>query len=250
MVRRIILLLAIAASGFTVVVTQLQMRERIQGLISDRDKNAADRDQERGRADHADRTLTTTSNELVSTIAAFLSVSNELETSRGAVAQARSDLEKVTAEKQRALEGEKAARQELAQWNTLILRPEQVKPLLEDLAKARQANAVAEEQKKRLIRELEKTNAELAKILGSEAPVLLPLGLKGTVKVVDPKWQFVVLDIGESQGVLQDGIMLVHRDSKLIGKVKIAKVLAERSIANIIPASRLDDVREGDKVLF
>jgi hypothetical protein len=253
MLRRIFTILAILAGIGVIVVTQLKLREHIQGIIDQREANAKDRDKERGRAVKAERTLNTTSNELVSTTAVFHSTSNELETTKGTLSQVRTDLEKVTADKQKALDSEKAARQELAQWIGLGIKPEQVRAMIDDLAKAKDANAALEEEKKIINRELKKTKAELEKLLDPDNYVVqLPVGLKGTVLVVDPKWEFVVLDIGEKQGVLKDGIMMVHRDSKLVGKVKIANVMGERSIANIMPGWKLpgDEIREGDKVLF
>jgi hypothetical protein len=251
MLRRIFIILAIVASGAIIAMTQLKLREHIQGIIDERQKNAADRDKERGRANKAERALNTTSNELVNTLVTLQNTSNDLVSTKGTLEQVRGELAKVTADKQKALDGEKAARQELAQWSALGMRPEQVKVLIDDLAKAKDANAALEEEKKIINRELTKTKAELAKLLDPDNVVIpLPPGLKGTVLVVDPKWEFVVLDIGEKQGVLKDGIMMVHRDTKLVGKVKISNVMGERSIANIMPGWKLDEIREGDKVLF
>jgi hypothetical protein len=66
---------------------------------------------------------------------------------------------------------------------------------------------------------------------------------------VDPKWDFVVLDVGEKQNVVPHGVMMVSRDGKLIAKVKIVSVQTDRSIANIMPSWRLGEVMEGDLVL-
>ena len=251
MLRRILTILAILAGVGIILVTQLKLREHIQGIIEARDTNAKVRDQERARANKAERTLNTTSNDLVNTTATLHTTSNDLVTTKGTLEQVRGDLAKVTADKQKALDGEKAARQELAQWSALNIRPEQVRALQEDFAKAKQANAALEDENKSINLVLKRTKAELDKLLDPENFVVqLPVGLKGNVLVVDPKWEFVVLDIGEKQGVLKDGVMMVHRDTKLVGKIKISNVMAERSIANIMPGWKLDEIREGDKVLF
>jgi archaellum component FlaG (FlaF/FlaG flagellin family) len=73
--------------------------------------------------------------------------------------------------------------------------------------------------------------------------------LVGKVLVTDPKWDFVVLNVGEDQGVLDNGELLVSRDGKLVAKVKITSVQKDRSIANIEPGSKLGEVLEGDKVI-
>jgi hypothetical protein len=44
--------------------------------------------------------------------------------------------------------------------------------------------------------------------------------------------------------------MLVSRDGKLVAKVIISDVQKDRSIANVMPGWKLDEFREGDKVLF
>ena len=73
--------------------------------------------------------------------------------------------------------------------------------------------------------------------------------LKGKVVVVDPKWDFVVLDIGEDQGVLTDGELLVSRDGKLVAKVIVRTVEKDRCIANIMPGWKIGEVFEGDQVI-
>jgi hypothetical protein len=66
--------------------------------------------------------------------------------------------------------------------------------------------------------------------------------------VVDPKWDFVVLNIGEDQGLLPDGELLVSRDGKLIAKVIVRSIQKDRSIANLVPGWKLGEVIEGDQV--
>ena len=57
-----------------------------------------------------------------------------------------------------------------------------------------------------------------------------------------------MLNIGEEQGVLDDGELLVSRDGKLVAKVIVRSVQKDRSIANIMPGWQLGDVIEGDVV--
>jgi hypothetical protein len=63
---------------------------------------------------------------------------------------------------------------------------------------------------------------------------------------VDPKFDFVVLDVGHDKGMLENGEMLVSRDGKLVAKVKVRAVERDRSIANVLPGWKLTDVYEGD----
>jgi len=72
--------------------------------------------------------------------------------------------------------------------------------------------------------------------------------LKGKIIVVDPKWDFVVLNIGETQGAIQDGELLVSREGKLVAKVVIRNIQKDRCIANIVPGWKLGELIEGDDV--
>ena len=78
-------------------------------------------------------------------------------------------------------------------------------------------------------------------------PQLPPMN--GSVLVVDPKWKFVVLDLGENVGLRKNGVFMVSREGKLISKVKVRQVDPERSIADILPGWSVSEVREGDRVL-
>ena len=55
----------------------------------------------------------------------------------------------------------------------------------------------------------------------------------GKVTVVDPKWDFVVLDFGSGKGLPQKGVMLVSRNGELVAKVRVMSVQEERSVANV-----------------
>jgi hypothetical protein len=92
------------------------------------------------------------------------------------------------------------------------------------------------------------TKAKLDALVTPDSFIPLPAELKGNVMVVDPKWDFVVLDIGADKGAIEDGEMLVSRDGKLVAKVIIRSVQKDRCIANIMPGWKLGEVIEGDVV--
>ena len=58
------------------------------------------------------------------------------------------------------------------------------------------------------------------------------LSLTGKVLAVDSKYEFVVLNIGGNQGVAKNGKLLVHRDGKLVAKLRVTNVECNSSIAN------------------
>lgn len=77
-------------------------------------------------------------------------------------------------------------------------------------------------------------------------------GLQGTILAVNQAWNFVVLSIGDRQGVVNNAEMLVQRGSQLLGKVRVTSVEPSTSIADIIVRTvpRGYSVMPGDTVIY
>jgi hypothetical protein len=82
-----------------------------------------------------------------------------------------------------------------------------------------------------------------------DVPISLPPNLVGKVLQVDPKWEFVVINVGSDQGVLARAEMLVNRGGRLVTKVKIRRVEKDHCIGDIMPGWTLTEVNEGDQVI-
>jgi chromosome segregation ATPase len=76
-----------------------------------------------------------------------------------------------------------------------------------------------------------------------------PVGLRGHVSVVQSKWGFVVMDIGQLQRVRANAEFLVYRDSKFVGKVQVTSVGAKDCIAQILPDYMKHPPQPGDLVV-
>ena len=100
-----------------------------------------------------------------------------------------------------------------------------------------------------LLSQIEKIGVELSRYTGTSVKVTLPQNLHGTVTAVDAQFDFVVLDIGESQGAREHGELLVSRGEKLIGKLRILDVKKDHSIANILPGWKQEEIQNGDLVI-
>jgi len=110
--------------------------------------------------------------------------------------------------------------------------------------------AGAQDENKVLTKKMNKLAYELAKYQGPDKPIVyLPENLKGQVVVSDPKWDFVVINVGEDQGILQDGELLVNRNGRLVAKVIVTSVQKNRAIANVMPGWKLGELMEGDLVI-
>lgn len=73
--------------------------------------------------------------------------------------------------------------------------------------------------------------------------------LTGNVTASDPKFQFIVLDVGSEHGVEKDLEFNVQRDGKTIGAVKVVRVQKEHSVANPIEGTDGLQLLEGDSVI-
>ena len=77
-------------------------------------------------------------------------------------------------------------------------------------------------------------------------------GVHGTVLAVNQAYNFVVLSMGDRQGVVPNSEMLVMRQGALIGKIRVSSVEPTTSIGDIITNSlaRGVQVQPGDTVVY
>jgi hypothetical protein len=82
---------------------------------------------------------------------------------------------------------------------------------------------------------------------GQKVPPMPP-GLSGKVTFVNTTWNFVVLNVGLSNGVVPNGELVVYRGREFLGKVKVTSAEDNTAVADIIPGSK-EDIQVGDDVL-
>jgi len=77
-------------------------------------------------------------------------------------------------------------------------------------------------------------------------------GLTGTILAVNQAWNFVVLSLGDRQGVVPNAEMLVQRDGQYLGKIRVTSVEPSTSIADILVRTvpRGLSVMPGDRVIY
>ena len=250
MLIRISLIIAIVAGLAAAGIGFTKAKEKIVTTM-------AERDEEKSQKEAAQKELASTKKTLKKTEEDLTTTKKELATTRTQLQSqtARADdLEKqkntLTTQLANTKEERDAAQLKLVQWDQIGYTPEQVRATIADLKKTREQKDAFVAENKILLRENTKLNSKIDDLLGPFRPVELPDGLKGNIVAVDPKYDFVVLDIGGNQGVLERGEMLVNRRGQLVAKVRITSVSPERSIANILPEWKQGDVIEGDQVLY
>ena len=77
-------------------------------------------------------------------------------------------------------------------------------------------------------------------------------GLEGKVLAVNSSWNFVVISLGDRNGVVANSELLINRGGQLIGKVRITSVEPSTSIADIVVNSIRSgtSVQPGDTVIY
>lgn len=246
---RICLIIAIVAGLAVAVVNFVQVKEVISStrgaLITTSntlETTTATLKKTTKDLDNTKKELATTKDTLKTTEEARDTALGDLEKQKQAAAKLAEDLKKTTVERDGALA-------DLAAWKASGITVEQLKTLIVDFNDAKKTIEGQKEENKILVNRNRKLQNQIDELVGIETQVQLPEGLKAKVLVFDPKWEFVVLDVGENQGVLERGELLVNRNSKLVAKVRILRVDKDRCIANVVPGWKLGEIVEGDSAI-
>ena len=245
---RIFLGLAIIAALAAGTLNVLQVRDHINTLISQRDDYHTQLTDTQGKLKTTQANLATTQKNLADTqqqLADSKAAQKKAEDTAAAQTKRADDL---NAQLTKATQDRDAAQAELAAYKATGKSPQEILQLLALIKQDQDTIAAINDEKKVLTRTIARLQNQLNELIGTNYVVTLPADLKGQVIVVDPKWDFVVLNIGDEQGVLQDGEMLVSRNGKLVAKVVVRTVERNRCIANIVPGWKLGEVFEGDEV--
>jgi hypothetical protein len=195
------------------------------------------------------RTLKDTVAKLDSTEKELAETKSDLDAANGKVADLTKHNEALTAKLDKANSDLDDAQGKLAQWSGLP-DPPLIRGIIADLEKTRLAKQALIGENKLLAAKVTEWENRWDNFFHDSAPVILPTGLRGKIVAVDPKYDFVVLNIGEDQGVKERGEMMIDHDGKLLGKVRIKSVFKDQCVANILPNWKRGEVMEGDEVLY
>ena len=113
---------------------------------------------------------------------------------------------------------------------------------------------VAEGEQKLLTAAKEKTEVELKK-LREQIEMIKPGGTKsislsGRILAVNPTWNFVILDLGKNDQVVEGLTMVIYRGEKMIGKIRTVTVDAQTSVADVLPGTPPAAIEVGDQVVY
>jgi cell shape-determining protein MreC len=248
MLMRISLIVAIVAALAAGALNVFQVRDKITTLISQRDTEKHEKETAQTELAGTKKDLAKTKNELSQTqtqLADSQAAQKKAEDTATAQAKRANEIsDKLT----KATQERDDAQNELASYKNSGLTSQQVAQLSKTIKDAQNEIEAINAEKGILEHKVNSLQAQLYKFTGTNVVITLPADLKGKIVVVDPKWDFVVLDVGNDQGIKQDGELLVSREGKLVAKVIVRTVEKDRSIANVVPGWKLGEVIEGDDV--
>ena len=249
MLIRISLIVAIVAGLAVGVLNFIKVKEKITTLQADLKRETDFHIEFENKYNVAQKDLDKTTAELKQTKTTLEATTQAKEQAEAELAAQTKRADKLTEDLNKTRQERDSAQAELAAYKATGVTPQQILGMNKEFNALKDSLAVADTENKILLQKLKKVETELAVYRDPTFFVPLPAGLKGKVLVADPKWNFVVLNVGEDQGVLERGELLVNRNGRLVAKVVVRSVQKDRSIANVLPGWELGEVMEGDLVI-
>jgi cell shape-determining protein MreC len=143
---------------------------------------------------------------------------------------------------------------EQLQTYTDDLKGKKPSELFTELNELSEKTKVAESENKLLATAKTKVEEELKK-LRTEVEMTKPgstksIALSGKIVAVNPTWNFVIIDLGKNDSVVEGLTMVLYRGDKMIGKVKTVTVDAQTSVADVLPGTPASAIEIGDQVVY
>jgi len=250
MLLRISIIVAILAGAAVGVLNFVKVKEKIETVEKHRAEEQSAKEVAQKELSDTKQTLAKTEKDLKETKETLDETTQQRDRAVAEAAEATKKAADLTEKLAKTTEERNTAQSELAAYKATGRTPEQILAFDKTIKGLEKQIAALDDEKKLLNRELTKTKAELAKYTqpGWDGPSL-PAALAGKVMAADPKWDFVVVNVGEDQGVLKEGRLYVSRDGKLVAKLRVTSVEKDRCIANVMDGWRVGDVVEGDSVI-
>lgn len=249
MLIRIFLAIAIAAGIAVVALNFVEVKTKIETLVSQRDTEHNGRVAAEGELKTTKADLATTKNKLKDTQDQLASTQKERDDAVATADTATKKAADLSDKLGKTTDELNTTKSDLAQYVDTGFKPAQLLTIGKQLKGLQDEVAATTDENKVLSHKVANLNNQISELTIQDYHVPLPPNLKGKVLVADPKWDFVVLNVGEDQGAAQHGELLVCRDGRLVAKLRIETVEKGRSIANVMPGWKLGDVMEGDEVI-
>ena len=249
MLTRIFLLIAIVAGLTAGVLNFVKVKENITVLRTDLKTTQDNLASTKTDLNNTKSTLAKTESDLKRTRTQLADAVAERDKAVKAEALAQQRAQKLTDEMTDVRKKLDDAQAELAAYSVAGMTPLEVANANKQIKELQNTLNALRAENKILGTTIRNLKSELAIYRDPDSRPSLPATLHGKVVVYDPKWEFVLLDVGEDQGVLVNGELLVNRDGKLIAKVIVRSIQKDRCIANIVSGWKYGELIEGDSVI-
>jgi hypothetical protein len=249
MLIRISLIVAILAGLAVGGLNFVKVKEKIEVLQADLKTETAAHKEFEGKYNVTRKDLDKRTAELKQTKAELEATTAAKEMAESKLVEQTKKADKLTEDLKKTQQERDNAQADLAAYKATGRTPQQILGMDKEYKKLQDTLEGTQAENKLLGKNLAKTLAALERYTKPDKPVFLRADLKGKVLVADPKWNFVVLNVGEEQGVLEFGELLVNRNGRLVAKIVVRSVQKDRCIANVLPGWELGQVMEGDLVI-
>jgi chromosome condensin MukBEF ATPase and DNA-binding subunit MukB len=235
--------------------------EQAKALQTDLSNTRADRDKTKQTLKKTEDDLADTKKTLEETEGKLKTAEGERDAAKMAADQAKADLAKAQQElesKTAELAKVEAARKEL-EAKIGPIPPEQLAAKMNELseAKAKLETELAEskqvqESLKKKAEDLEAEFEAKDRTIAEYKQGYVRNALTGKVLAYNPGWNFVVLNLGDKNGLKSGVNMVVTRAGAMIGKVRVTTVEPTTAIADVLPGTlaRGQSVQPGDTVIY
>lgn len=249
MLTRIFLLIAIVAGLTAGVLNFVKVKENITVLRTDLKTTQDTLASTKTDLNNTKSTLAKTESDLKRTAQQLAVAVAERDKAVKAEALAQQRAQKLTDEMTDVRKKLDDAQAELAAYKVAGMTPLEVANANKQIKELQNTLNALRAENKILLTTIRNLKSELAIYRDPDSRPPLPATLHGKVVVYDPKWEFVLLNVGEDQGVVVNGELLVNRDGKLIAKVIVRSIQKDRCIANIVSGWKYGELIEGDSVI-
>jgi len=249
MLIRISLIVAILAGLAAGILNFTQVKEKITTLQTNLKNETDAKNKALTELAATKKELDTTKKDLAQTKTALEETTKQRDVAVQTAAEATKRADKLNDDLNKTRTERDDAQREVAAYRATGLTPEQALGAAKQIKGLQDSLAGSQEENVLLGKQMNRLRAELAFLKGGDQPIELPATVKGKVLVSDPKWHFIVINVGEDQQVVPHAQLLVNRDGKLVAKVIVSSVQKDRCVANVMSGWQLGDVYEGDVVI-
>jgi len=249
MLIRISLILAIIAALGAGALNFFVVKDKLTTLVADRDTQKSDKETAQKDLASTKKTLASTQKDLTQTKQQLTDSQVAQKNAEDVATKATKRAGDLSEQLAKTTKERDVAKDDLFAYTVTGYTSAQVAKMGRDIKDFQEAVAAGIAENLLLTKKNNVLSNELARLKGTEEFIVrMRPDLKGKVVSVDPKWDFVVLNIGSNQDVLENGELLVSRDGKLVAKVIVRTLEKDRSIANVVPGWKLGEPIEGDVV--